>query len=151
MARGTTRRPLRARQGEQGSALMMVPACTLVLLCLLGTAVDGAIVRSAQRRLQSLCDAVADDAAGVLDGRALQVDGAVRLDGPRAARLATTLLRARRLEIDPPVGAEVRTSSAAGTVDLVLRTRVDHLVLPSLPGGLGGTSVGARCRGRLRP
>ena len=130
---------------------MMVPACALVVLCLIALAVDGAVVRGAQRRLQAVCDSVVDDAAGTLDDRLLQTSGRVQLDAPEAERIARDLIGARPIGDAPAVVVALHASARPGTVDLGLRTAVDRLLLRSLPGGLGGTTVTAHCRGRLRP
>lgn len=151
MEAGSTRAPRRALASDRASALMLVPACMLVVLCLLGIAVDGAAVHAAQRRLQAVCDSVADDAAGMVDGRLLQTGGVVRLDAGAAVHLANRLVPARPLWATSAVTSVVRADDRDGTVDLQVETHVDHLLLGRLPGGLGGTRLRARCRGRLRP
>lgn len=151
MDRPTTPHERRALRPERGTALVMVPACMLVVLGLGTVAVDGAVLHAAQRRLLAVCAAAADDAAGMVDARAVQVDGSVRLDPVAARRVALArLVPARR--IGEQVGApSVVSDAAAGTVDLSATVDVGRLVFRLLPGGAGRTTVSCQVRGRLRP
>ena len=129
----------------------MVPACMLVVLGLGTVAVDGAVVHAAQRRLLAVCAAAADDAAGMVDARAVQADGAVRLDPAAARRVALARLAPAR-RIGQMVGAPVVASdAAAGTVDVATTVDVGRLVFRLLPGGAGRTTVSCHVRARLRP
>ena len=151
MDRPTTLPARCARRRERGTALVMVPACMLVVLGLGTVAVDGAVLHAAQRRLLAICAAAADDAAGMVDARAVQLDGTVRLDPAAARRVALARLApARRIgeQVGPPA---VRGDAAAGPVDVATTVDVRQLVFRLLPGGAGRTTVSCRARGRLRP
>ena len=151
MDRPTTLPARCARRRERGTALVMVPACMLVVLGLGTVAVDGAVLHAAQRRLLAICAAAADDAAGMVDARAVQLDGTVRLDPAAARRVALARLApARRIgeQVGPPV---VRGDAAAGTVDVATTVDVGRLVFRLLPGGAGQATVSCHARGRLRP
>ncbi|MFM7063260.1 MAG: hypothetical protein ACKO04_07180 [Actinomycetes bacterium] len=129
----------------------MVPACMLVVLGLGTVAVDGAVVHAAQRRLLMVCAAAADDAAGMVDARAVQRDGSVRLDEAAARRVATARLAATR-RIGASAGpTRIVPDARRGTVDVATTVDVAHLVFRLLPGGAGPTTVSCHVRGRLRP
>lgn len=151
MDRPTTPPARRALRGERGTALVMVPACMLVVLGLGTVAVDGAVVHAAQRRLLAICAAAADDAAGMVDARAVQVDGSVRLD-PVAARGVALARLAPARRIGQQVGTpDVSSNASSGTVDVATTVDVGRLVFRLLPGGAGRTTVSCHVRARLRP
>ena len=147
-----TTRPARSvRPTERGTALVLVPACMLVVLGLATIAVDGAVLHAAQRRLVAICAAAADDAAGMVDARAVQLDGSVRLDPAAATRVAMARLSLAR-RVGPPAGpTSVRVDAGRGTVEVRSSADVDRLVFRLLPGGARSTSVSCNVRGRLRP
>ena len=151
MARPTTPAARPVRHRERGTALVMAPVCLLVVLGLGTVAVDGAVVHSAQRRLLAVCAAAADDAAGMVDARAVQHDGSVRLDPAAARRVAVARLGAAR-RIGPPAGpVQVAADAGRGTVDVAASVDVRRLVFRLLPGGARRASVSCHVRGRLRP
>lgn len=151
MDRPTTLLARCARHHERGTALVMVPACMLVVLGLGTIAVDGAVLHAAQRRLLAVCAAAADDAAGMVDARAVQLDGTVALDPVAARRVALARLVPAR-QIGEPVGRPaVHSDAAAGTVDVAATVDVGRLVFRLLPGGASRATVSCRARGRLRP
>ena len=151
MDRRTTPPARCVRHRERGTALVMVPACMLVVLGLGTVAVDGAVLHAAQRRLIAICAAAADDAAGMVDARAVQFDGSVRLDPAAARRVALARLAPTR-RIGAVAGpTTVAADAGAGTVDVATTVDVGRLVFRLLPGGAGRTTVSCHVRGRLRP
>ncbi|CAN5650170.1 hypothetical protein BH10ACT3_BH10ACT3_07710 [soil metagenome] len=67
---------------------MLVPAIMLILIALGSIAVDMTAVFGAQRATQQVVAAAADDAAGMLDSRAIQRDGTIAIDPIAAERVA---------------------------------------------------------------
>ncbi len=143
-----TARSARAEVGERGTALVMVPALALVLVVLGAVAIDLAVAHAAQRSAVRVATAAADDAAGMIDRRAVQLDGVVRID-PVAADLVARA-RIRTADLPGPVeGVEVH--SDASSVEVVLRVRVPHVFLDAVPGGPGSGTVPIRVRARMTP
>ena len=149
MDRPTTQPARHAQRREHGTALVMVPACMLVVLGLGTVAVDGAVLHAAQRRLLAICAAAADDAAGMVDAKAVQFDGSVRLDPTAARRVALARLAPAR-GIGVLTGPTTVTADTSA-VDVATTVDVGRLVFRLLPGGAGRATVSCHARGRLRP
>lgn len=143
-----TSRSAPAEAGERGTALVMVPALALVLVVLGAIAVDLGVAHAAQRSAVRVATAAADDAAGMIDRRAVQADGVVRIDPVAAERVARA--RIRTADLLGPV-AEVEVRSDARSVEVVLRVRVPHVFLDAVPGGPGSGTVPIRVRARMTP
>ena len=113
---------------EAASALVLVPAMLLVLLCLGGVAVDLTIVHGAHRSAHRIVSAAADDAAAMIDTDLLQESGG----GGR--RVALAQLDAMVLP-GTVVGSPVVTVSAAGdVVTIAVDLDIDHVMLRAVPG-----------------
>ena len=119
---------------EAASALVLVPAMLLVLLCLGGVAVDLTIVHGAHRSAHRIVSAAADDAAAMIDTDLLQESGELRVDPELARRVALAQLDAMVLP-GTVVGSPVVTVSAAGdVVTIAVDLDIDHVMLRGVPG-----------------
>ena len=76
---------------------MLVPALALVAVALTGTAIDLVAVQAVQRRTQSVIASAADDAAGMVDARRIQLDAVTIVDPVAARRAVENHLRASPL------------------------------------------------------
>lgn len=134
----TTTRPRppapRAEQtSDRGTALILVPAMTLVLLALGSIAVDLSMLHGAHRAVHRVVSAAADDAAGMIDTREVQQTGTVRID-PTAARrvvlahLETSHLPGELVTVDIRVSADLRSITVSTVV------RIAHVLLRAVPG-----------------
>lgn len=119
------------RPGERATALILVPAMMLVFIVLAAIAVDLSAVAGAQRGLERVLAAGVDDAAGMIDGRAHQMDGSIRIDPVAADRVVRARLGAARL---PGRVVELRISITDTTVDAVARIEMPHVFLRAVPG-----------------
>ena len=142
--------PQQRHAPERATALMMLPACLLAVLCLGAITIDGAVAHAAQRRLSIICAAAADDAAGMLDSHSIQTSGTVRLDPAGAIRVARGRLNQRQLPGRLLGPARITANQAAGTVDIELTVRVERFVFRQLPGGLNHLDLHVHTRGRIR-
>ncbi len=134
------------RRPERATALVLVPAMTLVLLVLAAIAVDLAGEHAAQRSVERAVTAATDDAAGMIDSRRLQTDGELIIDPAAADRVLRAQLAAAQLpgtveRLDLTIDDEV--------VDVRVRVRIRHLFLGVLPGSDGTSSVPVHVRARL--
>lgn len=124
-------RPIRS---DRASALVLVPAMTLVLLCLGGIAIDLSLLHGAHRAAHRVVSTAADDGASMLDAEHLQSSGELRIDPVRARRVALAQLGGSTLPgrlVGEPV-IEVDRDGALLTVTTVVE--IDHVMLRSLPG-----------------
>jgi Flp pilus assembly protein TadG len=145
------RRPLppcgdRLRRPEAGTALVLVPAMTLVLLCLGAIGVDLSLVHAAHRQAHRVASVAAEDGASMIDERELQHSGTLVLDADRATSVALA-----HVSVADLVG-EVRDVSVlpgTTTLDVTLTVDVPHVLAPSLPGHDGSTRITVSARGRL--
>lgn len=130
-------KPRRARRGrgDRGSALLLLPACTLLVVLLAALAADAAVVHLARRELLHAAAGAANDAAthGLDEAQLRQGSGLV-LSPARALDAAVANLTARGLvgELARPPVVEVDATDVAVSVELVME--VDHLFAPALPG-----------------
>ena len=127
--------------------MFLVPAMMLVLIALAAIAVDLVAAHAAQRSLYRTVSAAADDAAGMIDARRVQQDGALVVDRDAAERVVRARLDATDLP-GPLLGSEVTVGDT--TVDIRVRVRIRHIFLDPLP-GFDTTSVPIRVRARLDP
>ena len=134
---------------ERGSALVLVPAITLVVFALAGMAVDLSALHSAHRSLHRSVSAAADDAAAMLDQRHLQLTGEVRLDPAAAQRVAAAHLATVSLPGDM---VELRTDvdPAGGTVTVTATFVVRRILLPASASSGRDESLQVRARARVR-
>ena len=126
-----TTRPQRPAAGEDGTALVLVPAMMLVLIVLAGIAVDLVASHVAQRSLYRTVSAAADDAAGMIDGRRLQADGSLTIDDAAAERVVRTRLATSDLP-GPVTEAVVDTDDT--TVEVRVRVLIPRIFLRAVPG-----------------
>ncbi len=119
---------------EAASALVLVPAMLLVLLCLGGVAVDLTIVHGAHRGAHRIVSAAPADAAAMIDTDLLLVWGVPRVHRVLARRVALAQLDAMVLP-GTVVGSPVVTVSAAGdVVTIAVDLDIDHVMLRAVPG-----------------
>lgn len=137
-----------SRSLERGSALVLVPAMTLVLIVLASIAVDLTAVAGVQRSAERVVSAAVDDAAGMIDGRAHQIDGSVRIDRDAAERVLRARLGAARL---PGRITDVRVTVTDSTVDASIRLESPRIFLRAVPGMADrALSAPIHVRARLR-
>lgn len=136
---------------ERATALMLVPALMLVLLSLGAIAVDLTALHGAHRRAHRVVSAAADDAAGMLDSRLIQETGELRIDPEAAGAVVTAHLDSASLP-GTQIGPTQVTVSDDGTAVLVaVHVRIEHVLLPSLPGSDQADIVTVSATGRLEP
>ena len=137
-------RPVRSlRDGDRGSALLLVPVAVLIVLMLMILTVDGGRALLVQRRSAAEAATIANDLAALgLDRQAFQEEGILRLlpEGELVAR-ATGLAGDGQIAV-------------TRVDDLTVEVRISRSVVPwlgngSLP-GWGVVEVGATARGVLR-
>jgi hypothetical protein len=80
---------------ERGSALVLIPAMTLIVLLVAGLMIDSAIGFAAKRDLVEAASAAANDAANGIDDATLFEGSEIRLDQEVASRLGAESFRAR--------------------------------------------------------
>ncbi|MFM7069883.1 MAG: hypothetical protein ACKOYM_10540 [Actinomycetes bacterium] len=150
LATATEQQQRRVSRRDRGAALVLLPACFLIVIGLSAVAVDGAVMHAAQRRLAAVCAAAADDAAGMIDGRALHTTGDLRIDVAAATRVARARLAPRFLPGVPDRQPIITVDPVAGTVDVAAVARLEHLVFRNAPGAQRTVLLHCHSRGRLR-
>lgn len=131
---------------ERGTALVLVPAITLVLLCLAAIAIDLSLVHAVHRDAHRTVSAAADDAAAMIDERRLQLTGELEIDPARAERVVRAHLGSADLAGEL---SEVDITTDDTTVDVSAVVHAPHVVLPALPGRDDSTRLVVTARGRL--
>ncbi|MBS1838563.1 MAG: hypothetical protein JST64_12800 [Actinobacteria bacterium] len=106
----------------------------LVLVVLGAIALDLTAVAGAQRSAERVLAAAVDDAAGMIDSRAHQIDGTVRIDTARAERYVVARIDAARL---PGRVVEVRVAVTDTVVEATVRVQTPHIFLRAVPGMSG--------------
>ena len=137
-----------ARRDERGTALVLVPAMTLVLLCLGAIAIDSTLLHAAHRQVHRVASSAAEDAAAMIDEHELAASGQLRVDPDRANRVARAHLERASLPGDL---LGVRVETGPDTVDLTVVVKVEHVLRPALRDGDRTSVVTVRTRGRLHP
>lgn len=138
----------RARvRGEEGNTLALFPAAVLVMFVLASIAIDAALTFSAQRQLQDIAAAAANDAATAFQDEAYFDSGEIRLDPVRAQQRVDDTL-ARRSDADR-LGAGCTASIADGQVVVDCRGAVQQLISPARFLGVGSRDIAAT--GSARP
>jgi Flp pilus assembly protein TadG len=80
---------------ERGSALVLIPALTLIVLLVAGLIIDSAIGFAAKRDLVEAVSAAANDAANGFNDESFFAEGGVALDHALVSRLGAESFRAR--------------------------------------------------------
>ena len=154
MPRTTRRRPpapsgeVRRHATERATALMLVPAMTLVFLALGGIAVDLTMLHGAHRSVHRVVSAAADDAAGMIDAREVQATGSIQIDAEAAHRVAVAHLTAAELPGEL-VAAEVLVAPDLRSLDVRAVVRVEHVMLRALPAVGDDETLSVTARARL--
>lgn len=138
MRRTTRQRPTarvseRLHGTERATALVLVPAITLVFLALGSIAVDLSALHGAQRAVHRVVSASADDAAGMIDTREVQLTGDVRIDETAARRVVEAHLATSPLPGDL-VRFEVEFAPDRRSLTVEAVVRVEHIMLRAVPG-----------------
>ena len=135
-------------RAERATALVMVPAVALVFIVLAAIALDLTAVAGVQRSAERTLAAAVDDAAGMIDGRAQQADGSIRIDRARAEQLVRARIGAEEL---PGRVVGLTVDVTATTVDATMRIETPHIFLRAVPGLADSTlSSPIHLRARLR-
>lgn len=137
-----------APRGERATALVLVPAMTLVLLCLGAIAVDMTLLHAAHRQVHRVAASAAEDAAGMLDERELLSTGRVVVDPERARGVVRAHLDAASL---PGELVDLRIATGPDVVEVVVTVEIRHVLLPAVRSGAGTETVTVHTRGRLHP
>lgn len=138
----------RSTSDERATSLVLVPAMALVLIVLAAIGVDLASVAGAQRGAERVVAAAVDDAAGMIDTRAHQLDGSVRVDHAVAERVVRARLDAAHL---PGRIRDIRVTVTDTTVETSLRIETLHVFLRAVPGMADrAMSAPIHVRARLR-
>lgn len=117
----------RVRQGELGSALMLMPAAVLVVLMMLGIAVDESRVFLARRELVDLAATAANDAATRgLDEAHFRAEGTFVLSEAAVERSVAATLATASLSV-PVERSEVTLDAAGPSVTVTLSADVAPL------------------------
>ena len=120
-----------AGRSERATVLVAVPALALIAVVLSGIALDLVGVHAAQRRARTIIATAADDGAGMLDRRRIQLDAAAVIDAAAARRVVVARLR------DTPLPGRVRAvnvQTGPRFVDIRVSLLVRRPVLRALPG-----------------
>lgn len=112
---------------------MLVPTLMLVSIVLAGIAIDLSLIHGAHRSTHRVVSSAADDAAGMLDERQLQLTGELRIDPERARSVAMAHVDRSRLP-GSLVDARVVVSPAGDLVEVTVEIAVQHVVLRAAPG-----------------
>src|SRR5688572_28468668 len=107
------------RGPERGTALVLVPVMTLVLLCLGAIAVDLSLVHAMHRDTHRVASVAADDAAAMIDERRLQIAGELVVDRRRAERVVRAHVASAQLAGEV-VALEVSTTATAVDVQVTV-------------------------------
>jgi hypothetical protein len=142
----TALRSLDGHCGERATVLVLVPAMTLVMLCLGAMAIDLSLLHAAHREAHRVIAGAADDAAMVIDEARLQASGEVVIDPDRARRMAEARIAAADLSAEL---LSVEITTGPSTVAVSARLAIDHVLLPSLPGRDSSTTFEVSARARL--
>jgi hypothetical protein len=133
---------------ERATTLVLVPAMMLVLIALAAVAIDLTAVHVAQRSLYRTVSAAADDAAGMLDTRRIQLDGRLQVDCPSARRVIDARLRSADL---PGPMLDLNVMCTDDRVDVRARVAVQHVFLAAVPGAPDIDDVPIAVRARVDP
>ncbi len=133
---------------ERATALMLVPAMMLVFMVLAAIAVDLSAIHMTQRRASAVLAVAADDAAGMLDERALQVEGILVIDEPAAARVASAHISTSDIGSSLAGHPTLSFSADRRGVTIEAELRVHHVFLDALP-GIDPETVRVRSSARL--
>lgn len=150
MQSSTPRRPRATdrfqRRRERATAMVLVPAVTLVLLALAAIAVDLSLVHASHRAIHRVVSSAAQDGAQMIDERQLQLSGDLVVDPRRASEVVHAHLEAVEL---PGELVGVTVDAVEDHVDVRLLVDVPHVFRSGLPGHDDTTLVDVRARGRL--
>lgn len=119
---------------ESGTALILVPTMMLVLLALGAIAIDLSVLHLSHRTIHRIVSSAADDAAGMIDTRQVQIDGSVRIDSATARRTVAAHLGAASLPGTLQGAPEVEVSGDGLSVTVRVEVEVPHILLQSMPG-----------------
>jgi len=122
---------------------VLVPTLMLVAVALCGIAVDLVAVHAAQRRTQGILASAADDAAGMVDTRRIQLDGATVVDPGAARRVVAAHVAATRL---PGTLRRLDVEVRSDSVEVRAELAVARITLRGVPGAPPETTVSVRAR-----
>jgi hypothetical protein len=127
------------RNGEHGSALLLMPAAVLVMVVLASMSVDAAIQFRGQRDLVATAESAANDGAAVgIDLDALRSGGTLVYDRARIDRAV------RAATAGSGDGLEVTWTLRGRTLEVRLRTTVHLLFAPAIDRGSRTRTLTAR-------
>ncbi|MGB6056925.1 MAG: hypothetical protein WBF71_01575 [Microthrixaceae bacterium] len=119
---------------ERGTALILVPTMMLVLLALGAIAIDLSVLHLSHRTVHRVVSSAADDAAGMIDTRQVQIDGSVRIDSATARRTVAAHLEAASLPGTLQGAPQVEVSGDGLSLTVRVKVEVPHILLRSMPG-----------------
>lgn len=132
---------------EEGNTLVLFPAAVLVMFLLASIAIDAALTFSAQRQLQDIAAAAANDAASAFEDEAYFGSGEIRLD-PVLAQQRVDGTLARRSDAGR-LDAGCTASVTGDQVVVGCHGTVQQLISPARFLGIGSRDIAAT--GSARP
>ena len=133
-------------RGDEGSALMLMPAAVLVVIVLAAIAVDAAVQFLGERELAAATAAAANDAAvAALDPRAFYACEGLVVDARQAQNLARESFANRSSDAVTVTSMDVDVvAAAAGPAVRVAATGTVPLIFsPAVPSGRSAATVDA--------
>lgn len=134
-------RPYRPAVPERATTLILVPTMMIVFIALAAIAVDLSMMHMTKRRALNIVSLAASDAAGMLDDRALQTTGTIRIDPDRASRVAAAHINSQNLGGPLLEGPTTTVSDDGQTLTVSLHLQVDHVFLGSFPAAVSDKLV----------
>lgn len=126
---------------DRGSVLVLLPACTLVVVVLASIAVDMSLVHLRQRQAFDVAASAANDAVTAGADTELLRSGTYRLD-PTAGN-SVVGHRVASSDLAPHLAEAPHVTITDDTVEVTLAVEVDYLFSGIMPGAPKGTVVTA--------
>lgn len=128
-----TSRPRATRPSpDAGSALVLIPACTLILVVLAALATDLALVQLRRREALSVAASAANDAASLGTSEADLRQGLQTIDPGRATTAVNQHIATS--DLSGSLARPPRVLVDGNTVDVVLAVEVEQMFSPAIPG-----------------
>ncbi len=123
----------------------------LVLLALGSIAIDLSVLHLSHRSIHRIVSGAADDAAGMIDTRQIQLDGTVRIDPARATRTVVAHLEAAALPGTLRGDPLVDVADDGQSLTVVVQVEVPHILLHTTPGASRHEVISVSVSARILP
>lgn len=147
----TTRQRRPVSRTERATALILVPTMMLVLVALGAIAIDLSVVHLAHRSIHRVVSSAADDAAGMIDTRQIQIDGSVRIDPSRAARTVSAHIETATLPGTLRGRPQVVVADDGLSLTVSAEVEVPHILMRSMPGASASEIIRVTVTARILP